>query len=92
MDVHESIPEHADSKENYNKAKNNLGRTYLALKDYHTAIENLEEVVKAEEEIYLEALTPEASYALTNLGICYRKVKEFEKARIVYEKYVLPMK
>ena len=71
MAVHETNHEHSDSRENYNKAKNNLGRTYLALKDYETAIKTLEEVVVAEEEIYQETLVPEASYALTNLGICW---------------------
>ena len=88
MDVHKSTPNHKDSKDNYNMTKTNLAGIYLALKDYHKAVKTLEEVVKAEEEIYLEAFTPTASYALNNLGICYRRINQFAKARRVYERYV----
>ena len=45
-------------------------------------------MLKVQEEVYFGTLPVEMAYTLNNLGICYRKLEQYDKAEEAYNKQV----
>jgi len=68
-----------DIKPDYAAAKNNLGTVYLAQEDWHAAIKTFNSL-----EGNLLYATPH--YPLSNLGLAYYHLGEYQKAEIYYRR------
>ena len=68
-----------DIKPDYAAAKNNLGTVYLAKRDWHAAIKTFKSL-----EGSLLYATPH--YPLSNLGLAYYKLGEYDEAEMYYQR------
>ncbi|XP_041350705.1 TPR repeat-containing protein DDB_G0287407-like [Gigantopelta aegis] len=62
------------------------GMCYLELGDIEKALSLTEEAIKKFEEVFFGQVPHQIGYALTNLGICYRRLWKFDDAEVAYKK------
>jgi len=84
--IHRRVSHLKDSQLNICASLSSLAQLQSFQGKFELAREKFEEVVRMEEDIYRDTMPPEMSYTMTNLGICYRRLNEFEKAEEVYKK------
>ncbi|XP_077991343.1 TPR repeat-containing protein DDB_G0287407-like [Glandiceps talaboti] len=65
---------------------NNMGSLLFGMKKFTEAIGYLDKAVKIYEVSYFGTFHPDLAGALNNLAICYRNLKEMDKAEPLYER------
>ncbi|XP_077865213.1 TPR repeat-containing protein DDB_G0287407-like [Saccoglossus kowalevskii] len=65
---------------------NNIGTALIAMKNYGEAVDYFQETLKVYEVCYFGRFHPEIAGTLNNLAICYRNLKELDKAEPLYKR------
>ena len=66
------------------KSHNNIGAILIQLKRYNEAMKELETAFEMESNYYFGQLPPDVSYTMHNIGLCYRRLNNFDMAEKWY--------